>query len=83
MPPPSWGRDDAFLRRVARADALAGAERDAAFAALQEEALEKNVTLAAFASFVRPEYIAPRVGCRVTQGAYQFLDLGAACVRPA
>ena len=81
--PPSWGRDDAFLRRVARADALAGAERDAAFAALQEEALEKNVTLAAFSSFVRPEYIAPRVGCRVTQGAYQFLDLGAACVRPA
>ena len=83
VPPPSWGRDDAFLRRVARADALAGAERDAAFAALQEEALEKNVTLAAFSSFVRPEYIAPRVGCRVTQGAYQFLDLGAACVRPA
>ena len=49
----------------------------------RSEALEKNVTLAAFSSFVRPEYIAPRVGCRVTQGAYQFLDLGAACVRPA
>ncbi len=82
VPPPSWGRDDAYLRRLARADALAGAERDDAFAALQDEALEKNVTLAAFSSFVRPEYIAPRVACRVTQGAYQFLDLGAACVRP-
>ena len=79
--PRGWGRDDAFLRRLARADALPGAERDAAFAALQEEALEKDAPLAAFSSFVRPEYVAPRIGCRVLQGAYQFLDLGAACVR--
>jgi ABC-type transport system substrate-binding protein len=83
MLPRSWWHDDAFLRRVARADALAGAERDAAFAALQEEALEKDVTLASFSTFVRPEYVAPRIGCRVRQGAYQFLDFGAACVRKA
>jgi peptide/nickel transport system substrate-binding protein len=78
---PNWGRDEGFLRRLARADALAGAERDDAFAALQEEALEKNVRLATFSSFGRPEYITPRLGCRVTQGAYNFLDFGAACVR--
>ena len=66
--PRGWGRDDAFLRRLARADALPGAARDAAFAALQEEALEKGATLAAFASFVRPEYVAPRLGCRVDPG---------------
>jgi hypothetical protein len=78
---PNWGRDEAFLRRLARADALAGAERDDAFAALQEEALEKNMRLATFSSFGRPEYITPRLGCRVTQGAYNFLDFGAACVR--
>jgi ABC-type transport system substrate-binding protein len=83
LPPRGWGRDDAFLRRVARADALPGAERDAAFAALQEEALEKSARLAAFSGFVRPEYVAPRIACRVRQGAYQFLDLGAACVRAA
>ena len=64
----SWGRDDAFLRRLARADALPAPERDAAFAALQEEALEKGVTFAAFSSFVRPEYLAPRLGCRVDPG---------------
>ena len=81
--PRGWGREAAFLRRLARADALPGAERDAAFAALQEEALEKSVRLAAFSSFVRPEYVAPRLACRVRQAAYQFLDLGAACVRGA
>ena len=32
---------------------------------------------------VVPEYLSPRVGCRVFQGAYGFLDLGAACVSPA
>jgi ABC-type transport system substrate-binding protein len=81
--PRGWGREAAFLRRLARADALPDAERDAAFAALQEEALEKSVRLAAFSSFVRPEYVAPRIACRVRQAAYQFLDLGAACVRGA
>jgi MarR-like DNA-binding transcriptional regulator SgrR of sgrS sRNA len=79
--PRGWWRDDTFLRRVARADALPGAERDAGFAALQEEALETGARLATFGSFVRPEYVAPRIACRVQQGAYQFLDLGAACVR--
>jgi ABC-type transport system substrate-binding protein len=80
--PRHWGRDDAFLGRLARADALQGAARDAGFAALQEEALDQGARLAVFAAFVRPEYVVPRIGCRVNQGAYRFLDLGAACVRP-
>jgi len=78
--PRGWWRDEAFLHRVARADALPAAERQAAFTALQEEALG-DARLVTFASFVRPEYVAPRIACRIWQGAYQFLDLGAACVR--
>ena len=73
--------DPAFTGRLARADRLAAPDREASFAAL-EEALAADAPLAAFSSFVRPEYVSPRVGCRVIQGAQQFLDLGAACVRP-
>ena len=83
MLPAGWWHDEAFLRAVARADALQGGERDAAFAALQEEALEDDVSPVTFSGFVRPEYVVPRVGCRVLQSAYGFLDLAAACVNPA
>jgi ABC-type transport system substrate-binding protein len=76
-----WWSDPAFTRKLKRADALQGTARDAAFSALQDELLEEDVTLAAFGAFVRPEYISSRVGCRIFQGAYRFLDLGAACVR--
>ena len=82
MLPRSRGRDDTFLRRLARADALPAAEREATFATLEQQLMDENVTLATFSSFVRPEYVTPRVGCRVIQGAYRFLDLGAVCVRP-
>jgi hypothetical protein len=79
--PREWWKDTAFARRLASADARPADERAAAFARLQEEALAGDVPLATFSSFVRPEYVTPRVGCRIVQGAYQFLDLGAACVR--
>ena len=81
LPRGAW-RDEGFLRRLARADALQGSERESAFAELQEELLDEHVPMAAFGMFVRPEYIAPRVACRLHQGAYRFLDLGAACLRP-
>jgi serine/threonine-protein kinase len=79
--PREWWNDTEFARKLASADALPADQRNAAFARLQEEALADDVPLATFASFVRPEYVTPRVGCRIAQGAYQFLDLGAACVR--
>ena len=57
--------------------------RDAAFAALERAALAAPRRWRRSASFVRPEYVGPRVGCRVIQGAHAFLDLGAACISPA
>jgi ABC-type transport system substrate-binding protein len=78
---PGWWGDPAFARRLESADALPGDQRAAAFARLEEQALADHVPLATFATFVRPEYVTPRVGCRIVQGAYQFLDLGAVCVR--
>ena len=81
LPRGAW-RNEGFLRRLTRADALQGSERESAFAALQEELLDEHVPMAAFGMFVRPEYIAPRVACRLHHGGYRFLDLGAACVRP-
>ena len=42
-----------------------------------------DVSPVTFSGFVRPEYVVPRVGCRVLQSAYGFLDLAAACVNPA
>jgi len=79
--PRDWWSDVDFTRKLERADTLQGAEREAAFGELQEELLEDDVSLAAYASFVRPEYVIRRVGCRVFQSAFQFLDLGAACIR--
>ncbi len=37
---------------------------------------------AALGSWTAPEYVSPRLGCRVIQGAYNFLDLGAVCPAP-
>ena len=79
LPRGAW-QDPSFSRRLARADRLTGAAREESLAALEEEALREHAPLAAFGNFVRPEYVAPRVGCRIVQGALQFLDLGAACV---
>ena len=69
--------------QAARADRLQGAARRQAFAALEAKLARRAVTMAGFGQFVVPEYLSPRVGCRVFQGAYGFLDLGAACISPA
>ena len=69
--------------QVARADRAQGAARRRAFAALETKLARGAVPMAGFGEFVVPEYLSPRVGCRVFQGAYGFLDLGAACISPA
>jgi Bacterial extracellular solute-binding proteins, family 5 Middle len=66
---------------VAEADRAQGAARREAFAALEERLTTRDVPMTGFGEFVAPEYVSPRLGCRVFQGAYGFLDLGAACVR--
>ena len=39
------------------------------------------VPVAVYGNFVTPEFFSARVGCRVSQGALNFADLGALCLR--
>ena len=36
--------------------------------------------VAVYATWVNPELFSERVGCRITQGALQAVDLGALCL---
>jgi ABC-type transport system substrate-binding protein len=78
--PVTWS-DRGFRTRLRRADALDGPERLAAFARLEDEVLRGAAPSAAYGAFVAPEYFSARTGCKLLQGAYNFADLGALCVR--
>src|SRR4051794_446098 len=65
---------------VARADRPGSAVRQQGFAALERRLARGAVPMTGYGEFVSPEYLSPRLGCRLFQGAYGFLDLGAACV---
>ena len=77
-----WFRDAALERALAAARPLRGDARVAAYAVLQRRLLEDAVPFAGLGSWTAPEYVSPRLGCRVFQGAYHFLDLGAVCPGP-
>jgi hypothetical protein len=79
-PVPAGWAPPALRARIARADRLQGAARRRAFTALETRMARDDVPMAGFGEFVAPEYISPHVGCRLFQGAYGFLDLGAACL---
>jgi ABC-type transport system substrate-binding protein len=76
--PPGWFHDARLEADITAARALQGAARTAAYAALQDRLLAA-APMAGLGSWTAPEYIAPRLGCRVFQGAYGALDLAAAC----
>jgi ABC-type transport system substrate-binding protein/streptogramin lyase/predicted Ser/Thr protein kinase len=78
--PGPW-RDRGVRRRLQRASALSGNARFTAYARLDADLVRDAVPFAVYASWVHPEYFAPRVGCKVFQSAYHFVDLGALCVR--
>ena len=78
--PVTWD-DPAFRARLDRARALAGERRLAAYRRLENDLLRGAAPYAAFSSFVAPEYFSERLGCKLIQGAYQVVDLGALCVR--
>jgi MarR-like DNA-binding transcriptional regulator SgrR of sgrS sRNA/predicted Ser/Thr protein kinase len=82
-PVPNGWAPRSLAKQVASADRKQGAARRRAFAALETKLARGAVPMAGFGEFVVPEYMSPRVGCRVFQGAYGFLDLGAACISPA
>jgi hypothetical protein len=78
--PGPW-RAPEFRREGVRAHALRGKERLAAYRRIQAQ-LVRMAPLAVFGSFVWGEYLSPKVGCRVQQAEFGFLDLGELC-KPA
>lgn len=68
----------AFRRQLDQALPLRGQRRDAAFHRLADE-LTRTGPIAVFGSWIWPEYFSPGLGCRVFQGEYGFVDLGALC----
>jgi ABC-type transport system substrate-binding protein/predicted Ser/Thr protein kinase len=75
--PGPWN-DRSFRRRVDRAHALSGAARLDAYRAIELE-LMRAAPFAVYGSNVTEEYVSSKVGCKIRQGAYGFLDLGALC----
>ena len=55
--------------------------RLAAYAKLEDDLLRGPAPYAAYGSFVAPEFLSARIGCRVIQGAYHVVDLAALCLR--
>jgi ABC-type transport system substrate-binding protein len=78
--PGYWG-DVRLRNEVERARAIRGTARIAAYARLEAVLVRNAVPLAVYGSAVTPEFFSARVGCRVTQGALDLVDLGALCVR--
>jgi predicted Ser/Thr protein kinase len=68
----------AFRSRLERADALRGAARLAAFRRLDAQ-LMRMAPVAVFGDFVWTEYLSPKLGCKVFQGEFGFVDLGVLC----
>jgi predicted Ser/Thr protein kinase len=77
--PGPW-RAARFRTEVVRSRALRGQARLAAYRRIQTQ-LMRMAPLAVFGSFVWGEYVSPKVGCRVNQAEFGFLDLGALCKR--
>jgi len=69
-----------FRSEVVRSQVLRGQARRAAYRRIQAQ-LMRMAPLAVFGSFVWGEYVSPKVGCRVNQAEFGFLDLGALCKR--
>jgi tRNA A-37 threonylcarbamoyl transferase component Bud32 len=75
--PGPW-RARRFRAEIERAQALRGQARLATYRRIQEQLL-RMAPLAVFGSYVWGEYVSPKVGCRVNQGEFGFLDLGELC----
>ena len=78
---PILWRDRRYRDRVVRAHALNGAARLAAYAQIERDMLTRAAPYAAYGAFAFGEYLSPRSGCRVVQGAYGAVDLAALCIR--
>ena len=75
--PGPW-RAPGFRREVERAHTLRGDARLVAFRRIQAR-LMGMAPMAVFGSYVWGEYLSPKIGCRVSQAEFGFIDLGELC----
>ena len=77
---PGYRRDTRLRAQIERARATRGDARTAAYSRLEVRLVRDAIPVTVYASFVDPEFFSARVGCRVSQGALNVVDLGALCV---
>ena len=77
---PGYWRSPSLQRRIASARGLRGPARAAAYVGLETALVRDAAPVAVYATWVNPELVSERVGCRITQGALQAVDLGALCL---
>jgi hypothetical protein len=77
LPSPGWD-ERPFRRRLGQAQSLRGPTRVAAYRRLADD-FTRTGPIAVFGSWVWSEYFSPRLDCKVFQGEYGVLDLGALC----
>ena len=77
---PDTGVTHACRRRSNAPARRAGDARTAAYPRLEVKLVRDAIPVTVYASFVDPEFFSARVGCRVSQGALNVVDLGALCV---
>jgi hypothetical protein len=78
---PGYWQDARLRDELDTARATRGTARVAAYAALEKSLVRDAVPMAIYASWTNPEFFSARIGCNVTQGALNFADLGALCLR--
>jgi tRNA A-37 threonylcarbamoyl transferase component Bud32 len=67
-----------FRKRLERARPLRGQARLEAYRRLDDEFM-RAAPVAVFGSFVWSQYFSPKIGCKVFQAEYGFVDIGALC----
>ena len=75
--PGPWNHPS-FRKQLERARPLRGEARLAAYRRIDDE-LMRAAPFAVFGSWVWSEYSSPKVGCKLFQTEYRFVDLGALC----
>jgi hypothetical protein len=80
-PGPGPWDDLSFRRRLEQARSLRDEARSAAYARLADEVGREMAPFAVYGNWLHPDYFSTRVGCKLYQEHYQFVDLGALCVR--
>jgi ABC-type oligopeptide transport system substrate-binding subunit len=79
-PPPGPWSKPAFRTRLRHAHSLRGDARRKAYRRIDDE-LMRMAPFAVFGSWLWSQYVSPKLGCKVFQAEYGFLDLGALCKR--